>query len=112
MVTYFSNYVRPVPQNDAFREKWSGVSFTRVGIMLTSMSLFTTHIFAWNPLVLASRENKEGVKKGNKAIHVDHKEVDMVDPLSVAPRKRAKEFVGCPPGLGLSVDGEVEGGAQ
>ena len=112
MVKCVSNFVCLVPQNDTFRENWRGVSLTRVAILLTSMSLFTTQILPAPPLVLASHDNEEGVKEGNKAIHVDHEEVDKVDPLGVAPCERAKEFVRRPPSLGLSVDGEVDVGAQ
>ena len=65
---------------------------------------------AWSLLLLASRDNKEVLNEGNKAIPMDYEEGDFVEPLGVSPRENAKEIMGRPPGLGPGSNDEVNGG--
>ena len=63
-------------------------------------------------LVLASQDNGKGVDERNKAVPVNRKEGDSVNPLGVAPHRRAKHIVGRLPSLALGYDVKVDGGAQ
>ena len=63
-------------------------------------------------LLLSSRNNEEGVEEVNKAVPVDCKEGELVDPLSVVPCKCVKDIAGSPSGLGPGSDGKVGGGTH